>query len=172
MQGTRIVEQTTAYVALGANVGDRERTIREAIRVLGERHDVTVTALSRIRETEPVGGPPQAPYLNAVAEVRTCLHASRLLEALQEIEDRFGRVRTVRWGPRTLDLDLLLYGGAVIDTPGLQVPHPRMHERRFVLEPLCEIAPDVRHPVLDQTAEQLLARLAGPQLGGSLNRPG
>ena len=154
---------TTAYIALGSNVGDRRQTIHEALLVLAERGDVDVTATSRLRETEPVGGPLQGPYFNAVAEIRTALSAHCLLQVLQEIEDRFGRERTVRWGPRTLDLDLLLYGDEVIETGELQVPHPRMHERRFVLEPLCEIAPGARHPRLGRTAAELLAHLDAPR---------
>ena len=153
----------TAYIALGSNLGDRQGTIRQALDLLGARDDLSVSAVSKIRQTDPVGGPPQEPYLNAVAQVRTSLTPSGLLDALQQTEARLGRERDVRWGPRTLDLDLILYGDAVIDTPRLQVPHPRMHERRFVLEPLCEIAPGARHPRLGRTAAELLAHLDAPR---------
>ena len=144
----------TAYIGLGSNLGDREKTLRGALDALREHEGIEVTAVSRFHETEPIG-PPQGRYLNAVAELRTTLGPRELLGALQEIEDRFGRERAVHWGPRTLDLDLLLYGDVIINEPDLQVPHPHMHERLFVLEPLCEIAPQAIHPILHQTAKEL-----------------
>lgn len=127
---------------------------------MGETTGVRVAQTSQIRETHPLGGPSgQGDFLNAVAGVVTSLDAVALLDVLQTIEDRFGRQRWERWGPRTLDLDLLLYDDAVIETERLVVPHPRMHERRFVLEPLCDIAPEAIHPVLRLTARELLERL-------------
>ena len=152
-------EQVTAYIGLGSNLGQREETLQAALRELDELDGAEVTAVSRLRETAPVGGPAQGNYINAVAQVRTSLSAEDLLHALQGIEARFGRKRQGRWGPRTLDLDLLLYGEAVIQSTELQVPHPRMHERLFVLESLCEIAPHARNPVLGRSAAELLARL-------------
>jgi 2-amino-4-hydroxy-6-hydroxymethyldihydropteridine diphosphokinase len=155
------VHDHIAYIALGSNLGDRRASIEGALTALAEAPGIRLVRTSSIIETAPVGGPGgQGAYLNGVVEVRTSLSAEELLDALQLIENRFGRERSVRWGPRTLDLDLLLYDDAVIESQRLAVPHPRMHERRFVLEPLCDIAPDVVHPVLGCTARELLERLA------------
>ena len=150
-----------AFVALGSNVGDREAHLRAAIDALGALPGTRVAACSSLHETDPIGPQPQGPYLNAVAELWTTLEPRTLLAALQSIERDRGRQRAAeaRWGPRTLDLDLLLYGQDIIAEEGLIVPHPRMHERRFVLEPLVEIAPDALHPVLDQPAARLLDSL-------------
>jgi len=132
---------TRAYVGLGSNLGDREALIREAAQLIG------ATRLSSIIETEPWGYEEQPRFLNAVAEVETALTARELLEALLAVERRLGRERTgERWGPRTIDLDLLLYGEERIDEPGLVVPHPRIDERLFVLEPLAELDPSVKIP--------------------------
>ena len=132
---------TLAYVGLGANLGDRETTIRRAAAL------IDAARLSQLRETEPWGYEDQPRFLNAVAELETPLEARALLEALLEVERRLGRERTgPRFGPRTIDLDLLLYGDAVIDEPGLTVPHPRLRERLFVLEPLAELAPALKIP--------------------------
>ena len=138
---------TRAYVGLGANLGDREGTIRGAVGALAGEDGVEVVAVSALRETEPVGVGEQPLYLNGVAELETTLTARELLDRLLAVEQRFGRVRVPgEHGPRTLDLDLLLYGDEVIDEPGLAVPHPRLHERRFVLEPLAELAPNLSVP--------------------------
>jgi len=138
---------TRAYVGLGANLGDREPTLRAAVALLGAEEGVEVVAVSTLRETEPVGVGKQPLYLNGVAELETTLGARELLDRLLAVEQRFGRVRVPdEHGPRTLDLDLLLYGGEVIDEPELHVPHPRLHERRFVLEPLAELAPGLVVP--------------------------
>ena len=133
---------TRAYVGLGANLGDRERTLRAAVDALAAEDGVEVVSVSVLRETEPVGVGQQPLYLNGAAELETTLTARRLLDRLLAVEQRFGRIRVPgEQGPRTLDLDLLLFGDEVIDEPGLTVPHPRLHERRFVLEPLAELAP-------------------------------
>lgn len=131
---------TRAFVGLGANLGDRERAIRAALEALGKEEGIEVVAVSTLRETEPVGVGPQPLFLNGAAELETTLSARELLDRLLETERRFGRRRVAgEHGPRTLDLDLLLYGEEQIDEPGLTVPHPRLHERSFVLEPLAEL---------------------------------
>jgi len=138
---------TRAYVALGANLGDRERTLRAAVDALAAEDGIEVVAVSTLRETEPVGVGEQPRFLNGAAELETTLTARELLDRLLAVEQRFGRVRSSgEHGPRTLDLDLLLYGDEVIDEPGLAVPHPRLHERSFVLEPLAELAPGLVVP--------------------------
>jgi 2-amino-4-hydroxy-6-hydroxymethyldihydropteridine diphosphokinase len=138
---------TTAYIGLGSNLGDREATLRAAIARLNASREISVLEVSSFRETEPVGFTDQPRFVNAVAAVETELEPRRLLEALLAIERAMGRTRDgPRFGPRTIDLDLLLYGDAVLDEPGLRVPHPRMHERTFVLEPLSELDPGLVVP--------------------------
>jgi len=132
---------TRAYVGLGANLGDREATIRAAIAALPG-----VVAVSELRETEPVGVTEQPAFLNGAVALETELPARELLESLFAVERELGRERRERWGPRTIDLDLLLYGGETVDEPGLTVPHPRLHERRFALEPLAELDPELVVP--------------------------
>jgi 2-amino-4-hydroxy-6-hydroxymethyldihydropteridine diphosphokinase len=136
-----------AYVGLGANLGDRERTLRAAVDALAAEDGIDVAAVSTLRETEPVGVGRQPDFVNGVVALDTTLGARELLERLLAVEERFGRVRVPgEHPPRTLDLDLLLYGDEQIDEPGLSVPHPRLHERRFVLEPLAELAPGLLVP--------------------------
>jgi 2-amino-4-hydroxy-6-hydroxymethyldihydropteridine diphosphokinase len=138
---------TRAFVGLGANLGDREATLRAAVDAIGGEAGVEVVAVSKLRETEPVGVGEQPPYLNGAAELETTLTARELLDLLLAVERSFGRVRTPgEHDPRTLDLDLLLYGDETIDEPELHVPHPRLHDRRFVLEPLAELAPGLVVP--------------------------
>jgi len=147
---------TRAFIGLGANLGDRAATIRFAADLVG------ATRLSTLRETEPWGQADQPRFLNAVAEIETAESARELLDRLLEAERRLGRVRDgERWGPRTIDLDLLVFGDEEIDEPGLTVPHPYLHERLFVLEPLVELAPDLSVPGRGTVAE-LLARIESP----------
>ncbi len=150
-----------AFVGLGANLGDREATISRAVELLSDAAGVEVVAVSRLRETEPWGPVAQPTYLNGAAELETELPPRALLHVLLAVEQALGRDRTgERWGPRTIDLDLLLYEDAEIDEPGLAVPHPRLHERRFALEPLAELAPTAVVPGRGRVSE-LLAALDG-----------
>jgi 2-amino-4-hydroxy-6-hydroxymethyldihydropteridine diphosphokinase len=128
-----------AYIGLGANIGEREETLRRAVALLAASDGVDVIRVSELRETEPVGMVDQPWFLNGAVALETTLEPQELLGMLLRIERELGRVRGERWGPRAIDLDLLLYGDEVVDEPGLRVPHPRLHERRFALEPLAEL---------------------------------
>jgi 2-amino-4-hydroxy-6-hydroxymethyldihydropteridine diphosphokinase len=156
-----ITERTPviAYLGLGANLGDPEEQLQEALGRLNDAEEVEVTRVSTFYRNPPLGPENQPWYINAVARVRTRLGPEELLRLLQQIEADLGRVRGERWGPRIIDLDLLLYNGEVIFTPKLVVPHPEMHRRVFVLAPLAEIAPRAWHPVLGKSAGDLLAKL-------------
>lgn len=156
-----------AYLSLGSNVGDRQRFIEEAIRRLGSP-DLKVLRVSSIYETEPRDVRNQPWFLNLVVEAETSLLPRLLLARVRRIERELGRKRAVSKGPRTIDVDILLYGHFVIGSTDLTVPHPRMAERRFVLEPLCELAPELRHPVLRRTMRELL----GGTLGQVVRRVG
>lgn len=158
-----------AWVGLGANLGDPVGAVREALAALGELPESRVVARSSLYRTAPVGpgteGQPD--YINAVAALDTTLAPTELLDALLALEKTFGRQRSKRNAARTLDLDLLLYGHEILDTPGLHLPHPRMHERAFVLIPLCELAPETRIPgrgpaleLLDALPDAHIARIA------------
>jgi len=152
--------ESTAYIAFGGNIDDRRAILERAVELLSWRRGVTVVKVSQLIETEPVGIPGQGKYLNGAAEIRTMLPPRELLAVLHEIEAELGRDRSKeqRWGPRTCDLDLLLYDGLVIDEPDFKLPHPMIAQRLFVLQPLAEIAPDLMHPVLHKTILELLNR--------------
>ena len=144
----------TAYVALGSNLGDKEANLRKALELLEER-GVEVVKTSSFICTEPYGVTDQPQFLNGVCEVRTSLVPLALLHTLLEIEQEMGRVRLRHWGERNIDLDLLLYEDVVMDTPELKLPHPDMQNRDFVLLPLAEIAPELVHPILQKSIEEL-----------------
>ena len=149
----------TAYIGIGSNLGERESTIRDALELLAADPELEVEAVSSIRETDPVGVVDQPRFLNAAIRLATDLAPYPLLERLLAVEQQLGRVRTgERYGPRTIDLDLLLYGDEIVDEPGLRVPHPRLAERRFVLEPLAELDPGLVVPGLGPV-QALLAGL-------------
>lgn len=169
-EGSAFERQLDAVVGLGANLGDRRTTLRRAVAELFAERGIRGLAVSALYETDPVG-PPQPDYLNAA--VRLELHGTpeALLDVLLAIEHRSGRTRTERWGPRPLDLDLLWLEGVEVSTARLVVPHPRLHERRFALAPLLDVAPDAVDPrtglliarALDELAEGGIRRLAGPE---------
>jgi 2-amino-4-hydroxy-6-hydroxymethyldihydropteridine diphosphokinase len=144
---------TRAYIGIGANLGDRRATIEAAVALLEG-----VVAVSELRETDPVGVTDQPAFLNGAVAIETALSARELLDRLLEVERRLGRERRDRWGPRTIDLDLLVYGDETIDEAGLTVPHPRLHERRFALEPLTDLDPALEVPGRGRVSD-LLAKL-------------
>lgn len=148
-----------AYIGLGSNLGNREMTLAASIERLINSSKVNVTKISDLYETKPVGGPPQPDFLNAVLEMNTSLQPEELLVRLQEIERYLGRKRKIKWEPRTIDMDILLYEDSVIDSADLKIPHPLMHTRRFVLLPMSQIAPDLRHPTFNKTIIELLDEL-------------
>lgn len=147
--------EAVCAIALGSNLGDSEQTIESALLRIDQVDGIRLGVRSQLYKTAPVG-PPQPDYINACAVLHTTLKPEKVLQTLLATEASFGRVRRERWGPRTLDLDLLLYGDRVMDTPRLTLPHPRMHERAFVLVPLADIAPGWQHPIHQQTIQTLL----------------
>ncbi|MDO8588303.1 MAG: 2-amino-4-hydroxy-6-hydroxymethyldihydropteridine diphosphokinase [Armatimonadota bacterium] len=156
----------TVYIALGSNMGDRKMNIHKALRKFAECSMARVKKVSSLIETKPEGFLDQSDFINAVAEIETELPPEGLLAAALDVESWMGRKRTIHWGPRVIDIDILLYGEISIDKPGLTIPHPAMMRRRFVLEPLAEIAPDLVLPG-GVTAREAAERLAGAQEGPS-----
>lgn len=151
---------TRVHVGLGSNVGERQYHIDKAISEVGKLHGTQVLEVSSMRETEPMGGPPQQRrFINAAMVIETEMEPLELMLEFQSIERELGRRRNVRWGPRTIDLDILTFGDRVIDTPELVVPHPELPRRRFVLEPLAEIDPEFVHPVTGRSFKAMLAEL-------------
>jgi 2-amino-4-hydroxy-6-hydroxymethyldihydropteridine diphosphokinase len=147
----------TVYIALGTNLGDRHSNLRAALRSLPTA--VTVTEESPVYETPPWGYEDQPAFLNMVVKAETSLEPKPLLTYLKQIETELGREKSVRWGPRLIDLDILFYDDRVIHTPPLVIPHPRLHERAFVLVPLADIAPNLKHPVFHKKIRDLLAKI-------------
>ena len=144
------------YIGFGSNIGDRLAHIQNAIHALSETEGITLQKISSIYKTDPVGYEAQTQFLNGVAAIQTDLPPLFLLHALKDIETAIGRKHRIRWGPREIDLDILIYGDLCLQTEKLIIPHPEMHLRRFVLVPLAEIAPDLVHPVFQKTVQTLL----------------
>ncbi|MGO9403060.1 MAG: 2-amino-4-hydroxy-6-hydroxymethyldihydropteridine diphosphokinase [Terriglobales bacterium] len=151
----------TAYLSLGSNLGDRAANLRAAIAQLASAG--RVLAVSALYETQPVDVPDQPWFLNCVVAIATGKKPRELLQFALQVEAAMGRLRMGDKGPRNIDIDILLFGDSVVDEPGLKIPHPAMERRRFVLEPLVEIAPEARHPIFGKTARELLAALGGGQ---------
>jgi 2-amino-4-hydroxy-6-hydroxymethyldihydropteridine diphosphokinase len=154
-------DRTISYIGLGSNEGNRQQFIESARKAMSHTEGLTVLRTSRVIETKSLSRNPQQDYLNAVAQVETALPPAELLKQLQSIENQLGRVRTEKWGSRTIDLDVLLYGDSVIEQPGLSIPHRQLHLRSFILNGLCELCPDRLHPVMKVSFSELLGRLNG-----------
>lgn len=156
-----MIQPTTAYIGLGSNLGDRKRNIRAACDMLAQADHIELVRISDIIETPPLGNTEQPNYLNAVAELKTNLSADELFSELESTEKTLGRLHRAKWSPRSIDLDLLLFGQDVIDLPNLTVPHPQVHLRSFVLKGLCQLNPNLIHPRLREPVNELASRLTG-----------
>lgn len=152
-----------AYIGFGSNIGDRLAHIQNAIHAVSKTEEITLHKISSVYKTDPVGYEAQSEFLNGVAAIQTSLPPLPLLHTLKNIETTIGRRHRIRWGPREIDLDILIYGDLCLQTEKLVIPHPEMHRRRFVLAPLAEIAPDLVHPVFQETVQTLLERLEHDQ---------
>ena len=149
---------STAYISIGSNLGDREENCKQALRLL-HTNGILIKKQSRMYETEPWGIKDQPKFINMAIEVETDKEPEEFLAVLKNIENEIGRTETVKWGPRVIDLDILFYDDLILKTPALEIPHPLLHEREFVLKPLCEIAPDKKHPVTEKTVREMLEDL-------------
>lgn len=158
---TRIIRAHIAYVALGSNLGQPKHNCQQAVELLGD-DDTQVAVCSSLYRTEPVGYTGQPHFINVAAKLNTYLTPHKLFNQLKAIENRLGKDIKQRWGPRTIDLDLLLYDNLIIDDNDLQVPHPRMHTRSFVMLPMVELAPKLIHPVLAQSMQKLYEQIKQP----------
>jgi len=166
-----MAKSTTVYIGLGSNLGDRRAYIKRAIKLLGRDEHIKVVRVSNVLETAPLGGVNQPKYLNAVAELKTTLSAQDLHKTLVRIETALGRVRGKKWLPRTIDLDLLLFGQEVVNSPHLTIPHPQMHLRSFVLKGLCQLNGGLLHPVMKVSLSELNARLNGSDFALDPDKP-
>ena len=151
------MQENKVYIGLGSNLGDRKKLLKEALHEIEEF--ASIENQSKVIETDPVGYTEQPKFLNMVAEIKTPLTPLQLIFRLQEIEHKMGRTREIKNGPRTIDLDILLFGDKVINQPNLKIPHPQMHKRKFVMIPLNEIAPNTNHPTLNQSIKELTNEL-------------
>ena len=157
------MNETVAYLGLGANLDDQEANLGRALDLLSAESGLRLLRCSRIYETEPWGLADQPRFLNSVVEVATTLAPERLLEVCKDVEQEMGRQPGIRWGPRLIDVDILLYGNQVVQLPHLEIPHPRLHLRAFALVPLAELEPDAVHPVLGKTIRELAGTVEGDQ---------
>jgi 2-amino-4-hydroxy-6-hydroxymethyldihydropteridine diphosphokinase len=151
--------QSIVFLGLGSNIGDRVKALKEAERLISEIDGVLVVSSASLYETEPVGIVDQPSFINSALKIKTTLRPTELLGGLKEIERKLGRVDTIRWGPRIIDIDILLFDNIVVNKKGLTIPHPEMAKRAFVLVPLSEIAPDIIHPVLKKSIRELVDEL-------------